>query len=66
MWLGTTHLSRWISQFVTTGAKGTVAEDSDESAAKVPATAGTTKDLEVNMKARIPMSMIPLLFASGL
>ena len=35
---------------MTTGAKGTVAKDSDESAAKVPATAGTPKDLEANVE----------------
>ena len=35
---------------MTTGAKGTVAEDSEESAAKVPATAGTPKDLEAKVE----------------
>ena len=38
---------------VTTGEKGTVAEDSKESAAKVPATAGTPKDLEAKVEGLI-------------
>ena len=38
---------------VTTDAKGTVAEVSEESAAKVPATAGTPKDLDVKVEGLI-------------
>ena len=38
---------------MTTGANGTVAEDSEESAVKVPATAGTPKDLEAKVEGLI-------------
>ena len=38
---------------VTTEAKGMVAEDSEELAAKVPATAGTPKDLEAKVEGLI-------------
>ena len=45
------HLPEQMDQsVVTTGAKGTVAEDLEESAAKVPATAGTPKDLEAKVE----------------
>ena len=48
------HLPEQMDQLVvTTDAKGMVAEVSEELAAKVPATAGTPKDLDAKMEGLI-------------